>query len=474
MTGIAQDQTDALRYSQTTFGGTARFMAMGGAFCAVGGDPSVLDFNPAGIAVFSKSQFTFTPGFSFQNTASTYNGVSSSNEMGGVNVQNVAWISTWKNRHDDAMWKGLNFGIAYNRTNNFNSNITTQGYSNNSTILDKFVNDANGTYYGNLNQFETYPAYEAGLIIINGSDSAHYSNIIRPYFANGNYIFQQKSVQTTGSMGETNISFGADYNNKLYLGASIGIPDIKYTENVQYSETPGYTDTANGLQTFNYNTTLTTTGGGINFKIGAIYKITDWLRVGAVVHSPTFFSLTDDYTTNISATYGISNNPYPGTYAPPANESSYSYNLITPMRMIGGLAFVIHHQGILSVDYEYVDYSTASFNASDYNYGNVNQAINQNYMGASNIRVGAEWVLFPFSIRAGYAMYGNPYSSYSGNSVATSNFSAGFGVRIKRCAIDLAYVLTQYTNNTSLYTGSDAVQNKTSVSNVALTIGVNF
>jgi len=49
------------------------------------------------------------------------------------------------------MWKGLNFGIAYNRTNNFNSNITIQGNSNNSTFLDQVVNDANRNTTQNAN-----------------------------------------------------------------------------------------------------------------------------------------------------------------------------------------------------------------------------------------------------------------------------------------------------------------------------------
>jgi hypothetical protein len=278
-------------------------------------------------------------------------------------------------------------------------------------------------------------------------------------------------------MGETNISFGADYNNKLYIGASIGIPDIKYTENVNYSETPNYKDTTSGLQSYNYTTLLTTTGGGVNFKIGAIYKITDWLRIGAAVHTPTFFTLTDDYQTQMTANYT------PGFYTQPSysyplssNESSYNYTLITPMRMMGGLAFIIHHQGILSVDYEYVDYSTASLSTSDnsINFSGPNQAISQNYMGASNIRVGAEWVLFPFSIRAGYAMYGNPYSSLAGNNVMTNSLSFGFGIRIKRCSLDLAYVLTQYKENYYMYSGGDAAQNQYNISNVALTFAANL
>jgi hypothetical protein len=52
----AQDQADALRYSQLELGGTARFMSMAGAYSAVGGDASTLAYNPAGLGVFNKSQ----------------------------------------------------------------------------------------------------------------------------------------------------------------------------------------------------------------------------------------------------------------------------------------------------------------------------------------------------------------------------------------------------------------------------------
>ena len=53
LSALAQAQTDVdvLRYSQTGNAGTSRFTSMGGAFGALGGDFSVLSWNPAGIAI---------------------------------------------------------------------------------------------------------------------------------------------------------------------------------------------------------------------------------------------------------------------------------------------------------------------------------------------------------------------------------------------------------------------------------------
>ena len=44
----AQNETDALRYSQIFPAGSARFAGLGGAFGAIGADFSTLSFNPAG------------------------------------------------------------------------------------------------------------------------------------------------------------------------------------------------------------------------------------------------------------------------------------------------------------------------------------------------------------------------------------------------------------------------------------------
>jgi hypothetical protein len=480
---MAQDQTDALRYSQLTFGGTARFMAMGGAFTALGGDASVLAFNPGGLGIFNKSQITFSPGFSMMTNNASFNGTSTTTPDYAVTVQNAAWIASWKNRRDDAMWKSINVGIAYNRTNDFNSSVNIQGNNTTSTLLDAYVNSANGSYPSQLDPFSTAQAYNAGNLIYHfaNSDSNSYGNDIRPFLGvNGNAILQQKSIQTTGSMGETDFSVAGNYKNKLYIGATLGIADIVYNENASYTETPLYQDTIFGLQNYNLATTLSTRGAGLNLKIGAIYKITNWLRVGAAVHSPTWFSLTDNYSSFITANYvntsTLSGGTYIGNQEGPM-QGSYNYTLVTPARAMGGVAFVIHHQAIISADYEFVDCSTALLSSADAGaFTEANNAIKQFYMPASNLRVGAELVLYPFSIRAGYTYYGNPYTSEAGNSSIRNTYSAGLGIKINRCFIDLAYVLTQYNENYYLYdqTLVSPALLKNTVSDVVMTFGVNF
>lgn len=63
---LAQEEADALRYSRTTTGGTARAQAIGGAAGSLGGDVSAAHVNPAGLGFFRTSEVVITPGFNFR------------------------------------------------------------------------------------------------------------------------------------------------------------------------------------------------------------------------------------------------------------------------------------------------------------------------------------------------------------------------------------------------------------------------
>src|SRR3954468_9976 len=90
----AQNDIDAMRYSQLTFGGTARFASMAGSMGALGGDISTLSFNPAGIAIFKKTELTITPSLFSQRTSSLYNGVNSSDYKLNFNLGNIGMVAT--------------------------------------------------------------------------------------------------------------------------------------------------------------------------------------------------------------------------------------------------------------------------------------------------------------------------------------------------------------------------------------------
>lgn len=57
---FAQTEYDALKLTQTELSGSARYMAMGGAFGALGGDATALKDNPAGLGVYRSSEIALS------------------------------------------------------------------------------------------------------------------------------------------------------------------------------------------------------------------------------------------------------------------------------------------------------------------------------------------------------------------------------------------------------------------------------
>lgn len=484
-------ESDALRYSQDILGGTARFAAMGGAFCAVGGDLSTLGYNPAGIAVYTQNQLEITPGIAFQSTNTSYNGTSTTSTNSAATLQSLGFVATGKVRNkskdDNGGWKSYNFGIVYNRLNNFNDNVTLQGYTNKSTLLDDLTSEANGTNYNNLNNIDAFrvsPAWQTYLLdTLPNSNGSEYMNLIQPSLdAGAGNILQTENIQTTGSMGETDISFGGNYNNRLFIGGTIGIVDASYNLTDTYSEQAEYNDATYGFSNYTFTQNLNTSGTGVNFKLGVIYRIFDWLRVGGAINSPTYFSMTDNYSTYWIANYSTAT-VYNGDQAGPVAieqpvQTSYNYNLTTPMKAIVGAAAVIHGQGIVSADYEYVNYSTINVNSSDLGSGYtapLNTAISQDFIQANNLRLGFEWVLYPISLRAGYGIYGNPYNqSTVGYTSVRNTYSLGVGLKVNHVAFDLAYTLMQYSEQYQPYSEANPATLKTNISNVILTMAYTF
>ena len=92
-------------------------------------------------------------------------------------------------------------------------------------------------------------------------------------------------------------------------------------------------------------------GSGFNFKIGAIVRPINELRLGFAVHTPTYYNLKQEgfAQTDFGMGGGIS-----GTNQ--VNDGYVDYfewKLRTPWRIMAGVAGVIGSQAILSLDYEY-------------------------------------------------------------------------------------------------------------------------
>ena len=479
---FAQDLTDALRYSNYKISGTARSAAMGNAFGALGGDFTSLSINPAGIAVYRTGEFTFTPSFGKTSVDGTYLGSTSTDSKYNLGVDNIGYVSTIPTgSNSESGVVSFSFGLGFNKLGSFSMNSLAEGANSNNSILTYFSENMNANYYNILDKEDATldPYYEKlawDTYLVNRDDVAHeYYNDIK----DNNYgQSQRKSTDHRGYINEYLLSLGANFNHKFYLGATVGIHDVYSKENANLYEW----DAKNNIPYFNdlnFDTYLRTTGSGFNVKIGAIYKPTENLRLGLAVHTPTFYKFHDEYNSSMSASTFDNGNPLS-----PDKAGVYDYEIETPMKAILSGAYVIGKSGLISVDYEIVDYSTAKLKngSGGYNYVDENKTVQKAYKSVGNLHIGGEYrVNSSFSLRAGYENYPSAYkSSYLNmanvnSSASNSTVSGGFGFRQGNVFFDAAIKHIMSDENLKLYPGSpEMVKYATTQNNVIFTLGYKF
>jgi hypothetical protein len=295
----AQNEVDALRYSTQNLNGTARYSAMGGAFGSLGGEFSALSSNPAGIGMYQFSELTFTPSFNLNASKSYYNESQLSSYKSSLFIANLGVVFTIPQNNSD--WKRINFGIGWNQLADYNNNIKIEGINSSSSIVDRIVAITNGTLTSELTngQGNSY------------SQMAWDTYLIDPLFNNnglveGEYVsnfsadskYQSKTTNSIGSMNEFIFSIGGSYQEKLYIGATLGIPTIDYYEYSEYTERE-ISDTSNNLRRMLFSEEISAYGTGYNLKVGAIYRLSEKIKIGGSIQTPSFFSIEEDYNTSL-------------------------------------------------------------------------------------------------------------------------------------------------------------------------------
>lgn len=347
------------------------------------------------------------------------------------------------------------------------------------------------------------------------------SYMINPYGANGDRyrgLYQNGTtadaelyVHERGYIDNYEFTMGGNIMNLLYVGVGVGVNDLRYTRTVNYSES--LSDAAvydgHGVSTgdagFYLDNYKRITGTGVNLSLGVIFRPIQEFRIGAAIHSPTWYKLDESYYADTDFSYATDNNqPIQGNDY--SDEAYFNWRLRSPWRFNIGAALIIGSDAILSVDYERLAYNDMTVSSPRYdNWGyidgyfenqNVNDDIRTYTQAANNIRVGLEYRLTPkLSARLGFnAMLTNIRDAYKDGrgeiltagtdpsyslDKTTTYVTAGLGYKFGAFYIDAAYVnkhrkstLHPYTS----YPGVDApyFDVKDSNNSIVLTAGYRF
>lgn len=451
----AQTIDEALWYSQLFYGGTARFQAMGGAFTALGGDLSVLSQNPAGLAVYRSMELNLSPQMYYNNSVTNYNNTESNEYAYTLNMNQAGLVFPLVSNEKTEGLAGLNLGYSYNRTNNFNQNTLIRGVNENSSMADYWTDIADGTYFSDLDGAPG-AAFEVWIIdTLSGSNGYSYGTTFSQYGDNTNSTYGQtvrRLVSREGHMGEHAFSVSANLGHKVYLGATLGFSKIDSYSTYEHTETDNQ-DQIFDFNNFSYNDVVETYGTGYSLKLGVIVRPVKMLRLGFAFHTPTVYRLDEYYYDGIRSEFDN------GDYYTWENEPyRFSYTLTTPLRAMAGAAVQLGKRGMLSADYEFVDYRMARFSraSDDYNYSYENQDIKDIYDVAHNLRFGAEFRMNALYLRGGYALYGSPFVQGEDNEDNIhSVYSAGIGFRQRNFSFDISYALRSNTQEYFMYNHPD-------------------
>ena len=469
---------DALLFSQTSFGGTARIQALGGAQVSLGGDQSSAASNPAGLGFFNRGTVVFTPSLNFFDTEADYLGDNNSSFRTNFNFDQLGIILNYsKPATSESGYRGGSFAISLNRINNFNNEVEYIGFNNTNSIVDSFIEGAGTTNPGDLGGLESV-AYDHFLIDLADYDSdldyTFDNDVIVPFDGDGTFegygspfgrvpgVFprQTESIRTRGGQNQLNFSWGGNYSDRIYFGAGLGLNTINYRRERTYTEDAfvlSNGDADDLISAVTISDELDVTGTGVNATVGLIARPVDFVTVGVSYVTPTFYAMEEEsfftFITDWNSiySYGLPEDTIAlGNIITDSDVVLGSYNLRTPAKLNVGSTFFFGKAGFLTADVEFVDYSQAEIRSSDFREQADNEVINDLYRSVVNFRLGGEFRLDQFRFRGGYAYMADPYQD-SDFDRSISNITFGAGLRTRDYFIDIGVVNRQTQSQTSPY-----------------------
>lgn len=488
----AQNELDILRYSQSYNLGTARSQGVGGAFGAVGADFSSVHVNPAGLALYRRSEFNFSGAITANTATTDFLGQSSIDTRTSFNIPSFGIVFSKVNtglQGGDAS-EGIvnyNFGFGYNRTNNFQQNIYAEGYNTKSNISQFYVQQANGTL---SNQFAApgtsfdyaSMAWNAYLIDVDTTAANNTSYYSRWFGQDNNYkLLQSQQISRRGSVGEYNFNGSINIGNMVYFGAGLVLSSVRYESTEIFTESdPDKTvftpNNGSSYHSSSLKSELTSTGNGVAGRFGVIFRPIDNFRVGFAAQTATRIAMTDNYKYTIKSDVGL------GKFTETSPDGEFSYNIITPAKYTASASIMHPNLGFLSVDVDMIDYSRGRLTSDNYSFSQQNAAARNSYQEAYNMRFGGELKLTKmYRMRAGYSMHTSPYKSIAGVSasdLARHSYSFGLGYTNGQHFIDFASVVTTSKEYTTPYVVEGGYSPTAATNNVLLnfvvTGGVKF
>ena len=471
-TGYAQGAYEALLFSKNNYEGTARSVAMGNAFTALGGDLGAVSINPAGSAVAGYSQFSFTPSITFSSTTAQgtiapgsssldYFENSYRSHLNKGAMPNLGFTFDFQTGRRSGL-KSFTFGFLVNRSNSWCEDVYAHGTNYTTSFAAAaavaatdnvaYMNESNPSprysyqdmigedaYYSGL-PWKDVVAYQGGIISHLGADGEEFIGATE-VFSNGSIIqggplYQTFGRNTYGGKNDYILNFGANISDFVYIGFNLGLVSLNYDSTeyfkekamdktdfeVSFTDSEGNTDLTY-FEDLMYRYDYSATGDGVYGKFGVIVTPGNGFRFGAAIQTPTAMTIRERW--NESAATNFSAKQFSASAE--SITGDYTYKFTSPFRANFGLAYTLGSVGIISADYELASFGSMKYRIDRYDmseddieyFSAVNDEIRNAYKTAHQLRIGAEFKpLSELAVRAGYNLLTSAEDNTLGNSLA--------------------------------------------------------
>lgn len=318
--------------------GTARYVGMGGAMTAIGGDPTAVMDNPAGLGLYRRNEIAMTIDETIDRTQQLDSRDSYQRER--FMVPNVAGIMAWGNPNKQRGMIFNNFMFSYNRLASFNRDIVTQGTQ--LGMVQTICNITNGLPESNFDQDKVWEDTKIAWLSILGYETY----LINPttndqWTPVDNFTNGSLSISESGNYDQYTFSWASNINNQWYVGLSLNVPTLSYTKNISILET-------NRINSAELKSMYYVSGVGVSGSIGLIYRPIRSLRIGASFHTPTVLGLSVQTEGDMYST--VDNLQYE-TLTPASGVQTSE--IVSPLRTSFSVAGQIGNEALISLQYDY-------------------------------------------------------------------------------------------------------------------------
>ncbi len=338
---IAYSQ-DVQRFADRSTIGTARYVGMGGAMTAIGGDPSAAMVNPAGLGLYRRSEISVSIDETIDNTQQV--GSNDTYQRTRFAAPQISAIWAWGNSQKQRGLVYNNFMFSLNRLANFNRDIVVKGAGMGMVpTICNITNDEGGVSEEFLVN-KPWDNVEIGWLSILGYEAY----LIDPDGKNRwkpavDFTDGSLSISETGTSDQYTISWAGNISNQWYIGLGVNIPTINYTKHTSLREENKQNSSSAELKSMFH-----VSGVGVSGSFGLIYRPIQALRIGASLQTPTILSLSRQSTGDMYST--IAGQKYE-VLTP--ESGVMDIDIASPLRTSVSVAGQLGKIGLIAVQYDY-------------------------------------------------------------------------------------------------------------------------